>query len=88
MTQPQPPVNDEIACRELVELVTEYLDDALDPSERARVDAHLTDCDGCTTYLDQVRATVAATRGLPAEPVPPALLARLLDAFRAGRGEV
>lgn len=88
MTQFQPPVNDAIACRELVELVTAYLDGDLDPEERALVDAHLRECDGCTTYLEQVRATVAATHALPAERVPPALLARLLDAFRAGRGDV
>ena len=88
MTQLQPPVNDELACRELVELVTEYLDGALDPAERVRVETHLAECDGCTTYLDQVRATVAATGALPPEPVPPALLARLLDAFRAGSSEM
>jgi anti-sigma factor RsiW len=87
MTQVERPVNDELACRELVELVTEYLDGALDPAERSRVDGHLTECDGCATYLDQIRATVAATQALPPEPVPPALLARLLDALRSARRE-
>ncbi len=74
--------------RELVELVTEYLEGTIDDAVRARVEAHLAACDGCTTYLDQVRAAVGAARGLPAEPVPPALMARLLEAFRAGRSEV
>jgi anti-sigma factor RsiW len=80
--------DDDLACRELVELVTEYLEGALDASARARIDAHLADCDGCATYVDQVRATVAAAHRLPAPPVPRALLARLLEAFRSERREV
>ena len=79
------PEADELACRELVELVTEYLDGALDPAARARVDAHLATCDGCTTYLDQVQAVMAAAPHILPEPVPPALMRRLLEAFRAGR---
>jgi anti-sigma factor RsiW len=79
------PEDDELACRELVELVTEYLDGALDPAARARVDAHLAACDGCTTYIDQVRAVMAATPRILLELVPPALMQRLLEAFRASR---
>jgi len=85
MTQIGRSGDDELACRELVELVTEYLDGALDTAARARVDAHLAICEGCTTYVDQVREVMAATRRLPPEPVPPALMERLLEAFRAGR---
>jgi len=79
---------DELACRELVELVTEYLDGVLDAAARARVDAHLALCDGCFSYLDQVRAAVEAAHRLPPEAVPPALMGRLLVAFRAGRSEM
>ena len=45
-------------CNELVELVTAYLDGALDPDTRARFDSHLVDCDGCENYLQQFRETV------------------------------
>jgi anti-sigma factor RsiW len=48
----------DLACRELVELVTEYLDGALDVSARARLDAHLAECGGCERYLEQLRQTV------------------------------
>lgn len=48
-----------IRCRELVELVTDYLEDALPARERETVEAHLRECDGCTAYLTQLRATVA-----------------------------
>ena len=43
-------------CRELVELVTAYLEGALSSGERKRFDAHLAGCDGCTTYVEQMRA--------------------------------
>jgi anti-sigma factor RsiW len=55
-------------CDEFVELVTAYLEDALDPADRQRVLDHLDLCDGCSTYLEQIRATVRAVGDLP-EPV-------------------
>jgi hypothetical protein len=59
---------DELACQELVELVTDYLDGVL-PSERmAELEAHLADCDGCTTYLTQIRATIRALVNLRHDP--------------------
>jgi hypothetical protein len=48
----------DVACRELVGLLSDYLDDALEPGWRAQVDEHLRHCDGCSNYLDQIRATV------------------------------
>ena len=53
----------ELTCQELVELVTDYFDDALPPAERTRFDAHVADCPGCEIYLDQMRATIALARG-------------------------
>ena len=48
----------ELVCREVVELVTEYLGGTLSPADRARFDAHLATCPPCTAYLAQVRATI------------------------------
>lgn len=73
---------DDLACIELVELVTEYLDGALAPSERARIERHLADCDGCATYVEQIRQTIAAAGSLAVEDVPAAVMTRLLAAFR------
>jgi anti-sigma factor RsiW len=47
-----------LTCRELVELVTDYLEGGLSPSDRARFDEHLAACEGCTAYLDQMRRTL------------------------------
>ena len=80
----------DIACRELVELVTEYVEGALPPDEVAAVDHHLVDCDPCLRYLRQMRATGAALRLLPAEQVTETLsdqtVDTLLAAFRRGHG--
>ena len=50
---------EELTCRELVELVTDYFDGALPASERARFDAHVDACEPCRIYLDQMRTTIA-----------------------------
>ncbi len=61
---------DAMPCRELVELVTDRLEGALSPGDRARFDEHLAECDGCTTYVEQVRATIAALGRVPAPGLP------------------
>ena len=71
-------------CNELVELVTAYLDGALDLDTRARLDIHLTECEGCENYLQQLRATVD-TLGKVRDELDPALRDRLLTAFRDWR---
>ncbi|HET8914550.1 MAG TPA: MFS transporter [Propionibacteriaceae bacterium] len=58
----------EIACKQLVELVADYLDDALSPEMRARFNEHLAGCDGCTTYLSQTRRVMAELQHLSAVP--------------------
>ncbi len=60
------PASTDLPCRSLVELVTDYLEDALEPGDRRRVDAHLATCEGCTTYVEQLRLTVDAIGRLPA----------------------
>jgi MFS family permease len=68
------PGADELACKELVELITDYLDGVLPPDLRQKVQTHLADCDGCTKYIEQIRATVraleAADLHLTPQPAP------------------
>jgi len=70
-------------CREVVELVTDYLDDALGPRAWARLDAHLRDCDGCAAYLEQLRATIRVAGRLAPGAIPDATMSRLVAAFRS-----
>jgi anti-sigma factor RsiW len=57
----------DLNCNELVELVTDYLDGALDEETGHRVADHLAGCDGCTTYVEQIRQTVTTLGSSPAE---------------------
>jgi anti-sigma factor RsiW len=50
-----------MTCKELVELVTDYLEGTLPADVRARMDQHLAGCDGCTHYLEQMRQTIRLT---------------------------
>ena len=69
-------------CNAFVELVTAYLEGTLDPDTEQRFVAHLSECDGCDRYLEQLRATVAALGRLPAETLSEPTRDRLLNTFR------
>jgi anti-sigma factor RsiW len=76
-----------ISCREVVELVTAYLDGALSPGVAARMEQHLEVCGPCVEYVEQIRATarlaVVATVELELRPDRDMLL-RVFREFRAG----
>jgi anti-sigma factor RsiW len=72
----------EMPCRELVELVTDYLEDRLSPADRARFEAHLAECEYCETYLDQIRQTIRTLGRLPEESLSTEARDGLLAAFR------
>lgn len=74
----------ELTCQEFVELVSDYFEDALEPADRARFEAHVADCPGCEIYLGQMRTTLelaGATAALETRPE----VSALLEAFRAWR---
>jgi anti-sigma factor RsiW len=71
-----------LSCQELVELVTDYLEGALDPSTRASFDRHLAACPHCTRYLEQLRAVVHATGRITADDLSADAEEALLQAFR------
>jgi anti-sigma factor RsiW len=76
-----------MACRELVELVTEYLEGALPDDDRRRLEAHLAECPYCEEYIAQMRRTIEMLGHLPAEIVEPSRRTRVLEAFRGWRGD-
>jgi anti-sigma factor RsiW len=71
----------DIACNELVELLTEYLEGTLPPDEVAAVEEHLRGCEACQTYLDQLRATITALGSATVPNLPDAGVDALLAAF-------
>ena len=76
---------EQLSCQELVELVTDYLEGVLPEVERERFDAHLATCDGCRTYVEQMRATLRVTGELTPASMSPEAETSLLKAFRAWR---
>ena len=48
---------EEMSCRELVDLITDYLEGTMAEADRARFEAHLGECDYCVNYLAQMRDT-------------------------------
>lgn len=73
---------EDLTCKEVVGIVSDYLEGALSPEDRARFDAHLRVCDGCTSYLEQMRETIRLTGMLTEEQVPVEQRERLRQAFR------
>jgi len=74
-------------CRELVEVITEYLEGTLPAEDRSRFERHLAGCDGCHAYLDQMRQTIRALGHLPPELISPEAERALLNAFRGWRDD-
>ena len=76
----------QISCRELVELVTDYLDGALSRRDRKRFEAHISACGHCATYVEQMRVTIATLGRLSEESIPQPARDELLAAFRDWHG--
>lgn len=74
--------SDDLTCRELVELVTDYLEQALPAEEHERLERHLDTCQGCRTYVEQMRRTIELTGQLTVADVSPEAELALLEAFR------
>ena len=77
----------EITCAKLVELVTAYLEGALPAEDRIRFEQHLVMCEGCVTYLDQMRETIRLAGSLREEHLDDHAREALLHAFRTWAGE-
>ena len=77
-----------MTCREMVELVTAYLEGHLAADQRARFEEHLAICDGCVTYVEQMRQVIVTVHALHPDDVEATAPDDLLAAFRAWkRGE-
>jgi predicted anti-sigma-YlaC factor YlaD len=71
-----------LECRDVVEVVTDYLEGALSVSDALLIDRHLAGCEGCRRYLQQMRITLDALGRLGEDDVPVEMRQRLLAAFR------
>lgn len=71
-----------LTCHDVIELLSTYIDGGLPSDDRSRVEEHLAFCDGCATYLEQMRETIRLTGMVTEEQIPEDQKAMLLAAFR------
>jgi anti-sigma factor RsiW len=76
----------EMTCKEIVEVITDYLEGRLPPEDRERFEAHVEGCSYCANYLDQMRETIATLGTLRTESLSRETRDGLLEAFRGWRG--
>ena len=74
--------SNELTCQELVELVTNYLEEKLPPVERRRFETHLTTCSGCQIYLEQMRQSIRMLGTLTEASISAETQQELLQVFR------
>ncbi len=72
----------QLNCQEVVELVTDYLEQALLPEMQAQFEEHIAECPGCDTYLEQVQQTIMLLRKLTEQQMFPKTKQELVEIFR------
>jgi len=83
---PRPlPSAESLHCRDVVNLVTDYIEDMLSPVERERIDVHLVECSGCDIYLSQMRYTIRMLEHLIEDPTK---RARSFQRWESGQSDV
>jgi anti-sigma factor RsiW len=73
----------ELECRQIAELLGDYLDGSLPPETRELIDFHIDGCAPCVAFLNTYRGTVDAARRLPEIPIPSELKSRLLAVLKS-----
>lgn len=76
-----------LACREMVELITDYLEGALPRAQRRRFEAHIAGCEHCTEYLEQMRSTIRLTGRLREQDLTPRMREEFTSVFERWRAE-
>lgn len=80
-----PEPGNHITCQQLVELVSDYLEHALETADAELFEQHLVYCEGCEHYVDEIRRTIILGGRLRDDDVPAETLERLLADFRQER---
>ncbi len=83
MLRREPP----LVCRQMVELITDYLEGTLPRARRRRFEAHIVGCEHCTEYLEQMRRTIRLTGRLRAEDLTPQMSEEFAAIYRGWQAE-
>ena len=79
--------SDPLVCRDAIELMSNYLDEALSRRDQRRLTRHLQDCDACTLYLEQLRQIIAVSGSASPDDLTSNALEALVAVFRRFRDE-
>jgi anti-sigma factor RsiW len=82
MADPSGEFQHDYTCQEVVALASEFLDGTMTADQMTAFELHLNFCDGCTSFVEQVRATVATAQRLSPDEIPEEMKAKLLGAFK------
>ena len=82
MVDPSGEFQHDYTCQEVVALASEYLERTMTAEQVTAFELHLNFCDGCSSFVEQVRATAATARRLTADEIPEEMKVKLLAAFR------
>ena len=85
MAEPSGESQHDYTCQEVVALASEYLEGTMTTEQTTAFEVHLNFCDGCSSFIDQVRTTVATAQRLSADEIPEEMTAKLLAAFKDWR---
>lgn len=77
----------DLVCRQIVELVTDYLEGSLSRSQRRRFEAHLAGCPHCSEYLAQMRTTISLTGRLESDDLTPEMREDFAGIYKRWRSE-
>lgn len=83
----QDPGAPSIECRQIAELLADYLDGSLPKRTTELIEWHIDGCAPCVSFMNTYRSTIRATRSLPDAPMPPELRKRLLNVLRTARND-
>ena len=85
MGEPKPDAASGYTCQEVVALASEYLERARTPDQTTLFELHLNFCDGCSSFVDQLRTTSTMAHGIAVDQIPEEMQSKLLAAFRDWR---
>jgi anti-sigma factor RsiW len=77
----------EWTCKELVERVTDYLENELTVAELSRFKIHLSACPACDLYIHQIQITIRALSAMPSPELRSEVGSVLLKGFRSWKAQ-
>jgi hypothetical protein len=81
----EPPEPETVECRQIAELLSDYVEGTLPKRIRELLEWHIEGCSPCVAFVNTFRGTVNAAAKLRAVQIPPELKQRLIAVLRESR---